>query len=136
MCIRDRATRGARVDANVDPPRLNRMSADAAKPWGRVDDKGNVYVRTSDAERIIAQWMDGDPADAIAFYTKRYEGLETEVRLLEQRLKGGALSPDDAVKAAKLVRASVANAQAIGDLEALRTRLDACLLYTSDAADD
>jgi len=113
------------VDANVDPPRLNRMSADAAKPWGRVDDKGNVYVRTSDAERIIAQWMDGDPADAIAFYTKRYEGLETEVRLLEQRLKGGALSPDDAVKAAKLVRASVANAQAIGDLEALRTRLDA-----------
>jgi len=113
------------VDANVDALRLADMNAEAVKPWGRVDDKGNVYVRTGDGERIIAQWMDGEPADAIAFYTKRYEGLGTEVRLLEQRLKGGALSPDDAVKAAKKVRASVTDAQAIGDLDALQTRLDA-----------
>ncbi|MBC7595109.1 MAG: DUF349 domain-containing protein [Kineosporiaceae bacterium] len=101
------------------------MSSAADNPWGRVDDEGNVYVRTADGERLIGQWVGGDPAEAMSLYVRRYEGLEVEVSLLEKRLESGTLSPDDAVKTVAKVRALLTDAQAVGDLEALAKRLDA-----------
>lgn len=101
------------------------MSSAADNPWGRVDDEGNVYVRTADGERVIGQWVGGDPAEAMSLYVRRYEGLEVEVSLLEKRLESGTLSPDDAVKTVAKVRALLADAQAVGDLAALAKRLDA-----------
>ena len=61
----------------------------------------------------------------MSLYVRRYEGLEVEVDLLEKRLEGGALSPDDAGKAVTKVRAQITDAQALGDLDALLKRLDA-----------
>ena len=101
------------------------MSSAADDPWGRVDDEGNVYVRTADGERVIGQWVGGDPAEAMSLYVRRYEGLEVEVSLLEKRLESGTLSPDDAVKTVAKVRALLTDAQAVGDLDALAKRLDA-----------
>lgn len=101
------------------------MSSAADNPWGRVDDEGNVYVRTADGERVIGQWVGGDPAEAMSLYVRRFEGLEVEVSLLEKRLESGTLSPDDAVKTVAKVRALLTDAQAVGDLEALAKRLDA-----------
>lgn len=94
-------------------------------PFGRVDVDGTVYVTTSEGERAVGQWPQGDPEAALAFYRTRYEGLLVEVDLLEQRIKSGALSPDDASSTVGKVRASVAVAQAVGDLDALTARLDA-----------
>ena len=101
------------------------MSSAADNPWGRVDDEGTVYVRTADGERVIGQWVGGDPAEAMSLYVRRYEGLEVEVSLLEKRLETGTLSPDEAGKSVTKVRALVADAQAVGDLDALAKRLDA-----------
>ncbi|MDX6231186.1 MAG: hypothetical protein QOH68_134 [Nocardioidaceae bacterium] len=101
------------------------MSSAPTNPWGRVDDEGNVYVKTNDGERLIGQWPGGDPVEAMSLYVRRYEGLEVEVDLLEKRLEGGALSPDDAGKAVTKVRAQIVDAQALGDLESLLKRLDA-----------
>jgi hypothetical protein len=101
------------------------MSSAPTNPWGRVDDDGNVYVKTTDGERLIGQWPGGDPAEAMSLYVRRYEGLETEVGLLEARLKSGTVSPDDAGKAVTKVRGQLVDAQAMGDLESLVKRLDA-----------
>ncbi|MET0768042.1 MAG: DUF349 domain-containing protein [Aeromicrobium sp.] len=101
------------------------MSSAPTNPWGRVDDDGNVYVKTADGERLIGQWPGGDPAEAMSLYVRRYEGLEVEVDLLEKRLEGGTVSPDDAAKAVTKVRALLVDAQAMGDLDALVKRLDA-----------
>ena len=101
------------------------MTAAANHPWGRVDEDGNVYVRTSDGERLIGQWPGGDPSEAMSLYVRRYEGLEVEVDLLEKRLEAGTLSPDDAAKAVTKVRDQVTDAQAMGDLDSLLARLDA-----------
>jgi hypothetical protein len=101
------------------------MSSAPTNPWGRVDDEGNVYVKTTDGERLIGQWPGGDPAEAMSLYVRRYEGLEVEVDLLEKRLEAGALSPDDAAKAITKVRAQITDAQALGDLDSLLKRLDA-----------
>jgi hypothetical protein len=97
----------------------------APEPWGRIDADGTVYLRTAEGERVIGQWLGGDAAEGLAMYERRFAGLEIEVELLEKRLAGGALSPDDAGKAIEKVRAQVAEAQVIGDVESLRTRLDA-----------
>jgi hypothetical protein len=100
-------------------------SAAGDADFGRVDADGTVYVRTKDGERVVGQWPDGDPAAALAFYRKRYDGLVVEVDLLEQRIKGGALSPDDATSTVAQVKKAVVEAQAVGDLDALTTRLEA-----------
>jgi len=83
-----------------------------------------VYVRTKDGERAVGQWPDADPAEALAFYTRRFDALVFEVDLLEKRVKGGTVSPDDARAAVKKVTTAIDNAQAVGDLDGLRARLD------------
>jgi hypothetical protein len=98
---------------------------DSTSDFGRVDDAGNVFVRTADGERQVGQWPTGSPAEALAFYRKRFEGLEIEVGLLEQRIRAGALSPDEAESRVAEVRGNVVTAQAVGDLDALVRRLDA-----------
>ena len=64
--------------------------------WGRVDDDGTVYVRTADGERAVGQYPEGTPEEALRFFTERYDALAFEVDLLEQRIKSGVLSPEEA----------------------------------------
>ena len=47
--------------------------------FGRVADDGTVYVRTPDGERVVGQVPDVPAAEALAFFTRRYEALELEV---------------------------------------------------------
>ncbi|WP_375486391.1 DUF349 domain-containing protein [uncultured Jatrophihabitans sp.] len=100
--------------------------------WGRIDEDGTVYVRTADGERAIGSWQAGDHAAGLAFYTRRYEDLATEVTLLEKRLESGAGDPAGTRKQAVTLKESLAGVAAIGDLDALATRLDAI----SGAADE
>lgn len=95
----------------------------AARGWGRVDDHGTVFVRTSDGERAVGQMPDADPAEALAFFTRRYVDLVFEIELLERRVRAKALTPDEASGSVKQVLASVRGAQAVGDLDGLEQRL-------------
>ncbi|MPZ60180.1 MAG: DUF349 domain-containing protein [Propionibacteriales bacterium] len=94
-------------------------------PWGRVAEDGTVYVKTSSGERAVGQWPDGDPAEAMAFFVRRYEGLALEVDLLEKRVQGGNLGPDEAAAAMRKVHGVLRDAQAVGDLAGLIARVDA-----------
>ncbi|TDQ51599.1 DUF349 domain-containing protein [Actinorugispora endophytica] len=94
-------------------------------PWGRVDDDGTVYVRTSEGERVVGSWQAGDPEEALAFFTRKYESLLTEVELLEKRLATTDLSAAQAMSSVQKLRSAVTDAQAVGDLESLGRRLDA-----------
>jgi hypothetical protein len=93
-------------------------------PWGRVDADGTVYVRTSGGERAVGSWQAGDAAEALAFFRRKYEALAVEVDLLEQRIKTTDLSPAHAEAAIERLLASVAGAHAVGDLDALRARVE------------
>ena len=93
--------------------------------WGRIDENGTVYVRTADGEREIGSWQAGDAEAGLAFYTRRYADLATEVTLLEKRLASGAGDPGGTRTQAAALKTQLATAAAIGDLDALATRLDA-----------
>jgi hypothetical protein len=95
--------------------------------FGRVDPDGTVYVRTADGERSVGQVPDVPAEEAMAFFTRRFAALELEVNLLQTRITAGTLSPDDAMASVRTVRAAVAGANAVGDLDGLLTRLDGLL---------
>jgi hypothetical protein len=94
------------------------------QPWGRVDETGTVYVREGDGERAVGQYPDATPEEALAYFERKYVELNGQVTLLEQRAKGGAPAADIAKSVANL-SAAVANANAVGNLAALATRLGA-----------
>ncbi|WEV24448.1 DUF349 domain-containing protein [Streptomyces sp. 71268] len=97
------------------------MSSD---PWGRVDETGTVYVRTADGERVVGSWQAGSPEEALSYFERKYEGLVVEIGLLERRVKTTDLSAKDASAAIEHLRQQVDEHHAVGDLDALRQRLD------------
>ncbi|MEV5380143.1 MULTISPECIES: DUF349 domain-containing protein [Streptomyces] len=97
------------------------MSSD---PWGRVDETGTVYVRTADGEQVVGSWQAGSPEEALAYFERKYEGLVVEIGLLEKRVTTTDLSAKDAMIAIDHLRTQVDEHHAVGDLDALRTRLD------------
>lgn len=97
------------------------MSSD---PWGRVDETGTVYVRTAEGEQVVGSWQAGTPEEALAYFERKYEGLVVEIGLLEKRVKTTDLSAKDATAAIDHIRQQVDEHHAVGDLAALKTRLD------------
>ncbi|MER5516330.1 DUF349 domain-containing protein [Streptomyces sp. NPDC048254] len=97
------------------------MSSD---PWGRVDETGTVYVRTADGEQVVGSWQAGSPDEALAYFERKYEGLVVEIGLLEKRVRTTDLSAKDAQAAIDHLREQVEAHHAVGDLQALRDRLD------------
>ena len=79
----------------------------ANDPWGRVDADGTVYVRTAEGERVIGSWQAGSPEEALAFYRRKFESLDTEVSLLEQRITTTDLSPAQARAGIERLQAAV-----------------------------
>ncbi|RFA14770.1 ATPase [Subtercola boreus] len=99
------------------------MSSDQ-QPWGRVDETGTVYLREPDGERVVGQFPDGSPEEALAYFERKYTDLAGQVTLLEQRVKRGA-SASDVSKAVSSLSKAIETANAIGDLASLKRRVDA-----------
>ncbi|MEV6327457.1 DUF349 domain-containing protein [Streptomyces sp. NPDC051909] len=97
------------------------MSSD---PWGRVDETGTVYVRTAEGEQVVGSWQAGTPEEALAYFERKYEGLVVEIGLLEKRVRTTDLSAKDATAAIEHIRQQVEEHHAVGDLAALKVRLD------------
>jgi hypothetical protein len=104
----------------------------SSDPWGRVDETGTVYVRTADGEQVVGSWQAGTPDEALAYFERKYEGLVVEIGLLEKRVKTTDLSAKDAQTAIDHIREQVDAHHAVGDLDALKVRLDK-LVETVDA---
>jgi len=97
-----------------------------------VDDDGVVFVRTAAGERRVGSWQAGDAAEALAHFGRHFDDLATEVMILEQRLES---HPSDAAKtreSAAALAETVPEASAVGDLDALETRLRAIVTRSHD----
>src|SRR5579862_5059671 len=74
---------------------------------------------------MIGSWAAGSPEEAIAFFRRKFESLETEVTLIEQRMSTTDIAPAQAQATVQRLLKSMADANAIGDLDGLKTRLEA-----------
>jgi hypothetical protein len=95
--------------------------------WGRVAEDGTVYVRTADGERAVGSWHAGDAAAGLAHFARRYDDLATEIGLLEARLTSGTGNPGQTQTSLQRLRESLDTAAVVGDVETLRSRIDAAL---------
>ncbi|WP_442928019.1 DUF349 domain-containing protein [Microbacterium sp. MMO-23] len=110
-----------------------RGATDAAE-WGRVTEDGTVSVREDDAWREVGQYPDGTPAEALAYFVRKFEDLAFKVNTLEQRVQAGGSGAGDLAKQAQHLVVEVTDAAAVGDLAALRARLDALTGSLADAS--
>ena len=101
------------------------MSEGSRIEWGRVDDDGTVYVRTSTGERAVGSWRAGSAEEGLAHFARRFEDLAAEVGLLESRLKVAGADPNAVAASARRLRASLDTAAVVGNLAALDARLAA-----------
>ena len=95
--------------------------------WGRVDETGAVFVRTSEGERQVGSWQAGEPAEGLAHYGLRFDDLAAEVALLETRLD---THPQDARKtraSAEALAEQLPTAAAVGDLGSLVKKVAAVI---------
>lgn len=81
-------------------------------------------MREANGERVVGQYPDATPEEALAYFERKYVELNGQVTLLEQRAKGGAPAADIAKAVANLA-STISTANAVGNLAALTTRLAA-----------
>ena len=71
-----------RIPVPRPPARRAAVAPVAAAPapsFGRVDDDGTVSVREGDDWRVVGQYPDGTPAEALAYFERKYADLAGEV---------------------------------------------------------
>ena len=121
---------GAAAKTVTPAPLPAREPSDPSK-FGRVDDDGNVFLTRGGEERQIGSWQAGTPEEGLAHYGQRYDDLVTEVELIETRLRAHPEDADSLRKSAEALKASLADAAVIGDIDAVEARLDKAI----DASD-
>lgn len=123
---------GATVKTVTPAPMPAREPSDPSK-FGRVDEDGNVFLTRRGEERQIGSWQAGTPEEGLAHYGQRYDDLVTEVELLETRLRAHPEEADSIRKSAEALKASLADAAVIGDIDALEARLDKAIEASNSA---
>ena len=94
--------------------------------WGRVDEDNKVFVTDNGAERLVGQYPDASKEDALAYFVRKYDDLASHVASLELRVARSTAGSESLEAASKLREQLIAPA-AVGDLEALRSRLAAVI---------
>lgn len=93
--------------------------------FGRVDADGTAWVKSSDgSERRVGEFKAGTPQEGLAHFGARFDDLATEVAMLEARLLNHPEEAPRIRKDANELSAGLDTAAVIGDIEALRTRLN------------
>jgi hypothetical protein len=92
--------------------------------FGRIDDDGTVYVKTAAGERVVGSWQAGTPEEGLAHFARRFDGVVTEVSLIETRLSTGAGDAAHALARVKELRSELDEPHFVGDIDGLAERLD------------
>ncbi|NYT96555.1 DUF349 domain-containing protein [Salinispora sp. H7-4] len=102
--------------------------------FGRVDADGTVYVKTAEGERVVGSWQAGAPEEGLAHFARRFADLITEVGLAEARLNSGAADASHSLSTFRRLRASLAEAHVVGDIDGLANRLDRLVTLAEEKA--
>jgi hypothetical protein len=103
--------------------------------FGSIDAQGNAYVNTPEGPVLVGQWAAGTPEAGLAFFSRKYEDLETERALVAQRLADGHISPEQAREALHRISEALNPPQCIGDLAGLHARIAQVQALVEDLAE-
>ena len=103
--------------------RLHGSAAPKPSKFGRVDESGTVFVLTPDGEREVGSYPGASPAEALSYFTRKYDELLASADLLLQRVTHTELSARDGSEGLAKLREQAADARVVGDLAALDARI-------------
>ncbi len=110
--------------APVVPPVVETSDHSASAAFGRVDESGTVFVRTTEGEREVGSYPGATDAEALTYFARKYDELFASAVLLEQRLALPEVPSKDVADGLKTLAAQVKDAAVVGDLDALAAKLD------------
>jgi hypothetical protein len=88
-----------------------------------VDDSGTVYVRTAEGEHEVGSYPGATPEEALHYFARKFDELWASADLLQQRLDTTDITARDAQEGLAKLREHIAEANVVGDLEALATKV-------------
>ena len=132
----DSAPADAAAAAAEEAPQAETASASepVTSEWGRVDENGSVSVREGDEWRVVGEYPDGTPEEALAYFERKFDDLALRVRTLAQRRLRGGASAGDLRGQAKKLKEEVTGADVVGDLAGLNDLLDALMASLTEAS--
>ena len=91
--------------------------------FGRVDDSNTVFVSDNGTERQVGQYPNVSQEEALQYFSKKFEDLEAQVRILEQRVAAG-ITDSKSLKAGHdaLVK-ELKEPNVVGNIQFLRDRV-------------
>ncbi|MFI7482363.1 DUF349 domain-containing protein [Kocuria sp. M1R5S2] len=95
-----------------------------ARKFGRVTEDGHVHVVVDGEEVLCGQFPDASEDEALAYFARKFDDVEAQVALLEQRVAAGAPAADMLTTVEHLAE-QVAQRNMLGDLKELESRLEA-----------
>lgn len=129
--LKKRVTPAAQAGAGAEhhvgvakPSAVVAQLVSSAAEHGRASGSGEIFLVTPAGERLVGQWQAGTPEEGLEYYCARFTDLATQAGVLEARLH---THPEEAVRIerdATALSATVRDAAAVGDLEALASHLE------------
>lgn len=92
--------------------------------FGRVDAENNVFVIEGGVERKVGQYPNVEPAEAMAYFERKFADLAAKVRILEQRV-ANKVDSHNLKKTAVALIAELEAPAVVGDIADLRARVAA-----------
>lgn len=94
--------------------------------FGRVAEDGTVFLVLGEEEQAVGSFPGASNEEALQYFARKYDELFGTATLLEQRLAGaGELTAKEAQDQLAHLTEQLAEPSFVGDLEALRDKLDA-----------
>jgi hypothetical protein len=103
--------------------------------FGRVDQDNNVFVIEAGIERQVGQYPGVSAEEALAYFTRKFDDLEAQVRILEQRIASGVNDSKSLKTAHDHLASELAEPKAVGNLQNLRSRIQNLAPAIAEAAE-
>jgi len=103
--------------------RLHGNATPKPSQYGRVDESGTVFVRTAEGEREVGSYPGATHAEALGYFTRKYDELLASADLLLQRVTHTDLPAREGSEGLAKLREQTADARVVGDLVALDARV-------------
>lgn len=88
--------------------------------YGNVDEAGNVFLNTEQGPVKVGQYTVGEPHEGLAFFTKRFDDLTSEIGIALTRLREGKGNAESVKSLIDRIEATLATPNMLGNLDTLR----------------
>lgn len=90
-----------------------------------VDENNNVYLIDGGEKKLVGQYPDVTAEEALAYFQRKYNDLEAQIKILEQRVKSTSATPKAVEENLVAVEKELVEPKFVGDIDALRNRVEA-----------